>query len=347
MDLTTQDTPGALGDAHLYIGNLSPRVTEYMLTEILATTGTVQYVKIIPDRNYQHGGLNYGLVKYFDIQSAKTAVQTLNGHRMFDTAIQVSLVDQVLQDTIDATGQYRVFVGDLSGEVNDQILRSAFSAFSSLSDARVTFDLSSGKSRGYGFLVFRDKRDAEQAIATMNGDWLGSHTITVRWPNEQPQKSADIPSQNSLSYDSIVQQAPQDQTTIYIGNLVPYCTQADLIPLFQSIGYIQSLEMQTGQGNASVRLDTHEHAAMAITQLQGHMVHGRPIKCSWKKSDTAVYGIQETSASIGDLQAPGTPQLSTNDQDDSNSGIAAPIQSQYYSNYWGGYYANNTTTQQP
>ncbi|PIG89258.1 hypothetical protein AARAC_007471, partial [Aspergillus arachidicola] len=308
MDRTTQDTPGALGDAHLHIGNLSPRVTEYMLTEILATTGTVQYVKIIPDRNYQHGGLNYGLVKYFDIQSAKTAVQTLNGYKIFDTAIQVSLVDQALQDTIDATGQYRVFVGDLSGEVNDEILRRAFSAFNSLSDARVTFDLSSGKSRGYGFLVFRDKQDAEQAIAAMNGEWLGSHTITVRWPNEQPQKSVYIPSQNTLSYESIVQQAPQDQTTVYLGNLVPYCTQADLIPFFQPVGYIQSIEMETDQGIASVRLDTHENAAMAITLLQGKLVHGRPINCSWKKGDTAVYKIQETFASIGDLQAPSAPQ---------------------------------------
>jgi hypothetical protein len=35
-----------------------------------------------------------------------------------------------------------------------------------------------------------------------------------------------------------------------------------------------------------VKLDTHEHAAMAIVQLQGQMVHGRPIKCSWGKDRT-------------------------------------------------------------
>ena len=41
--------------------------------------------------------------------------------------------------------------------------------------------------------------------------------------------------------------------------------------------------MQADRGFAFVKLDTHEHAAMAIVQLQGQMVHGRPIKCSWGK----------------------------------------------------------------
>ncbi|KAK6810728.1 hypothetical protein RU639_013577 [Aspergillus parasiticus] len=338
MDLTTQGTSGAPGDAYLYVGNLSPRVTEYMLTEIFATTGTVQHVKIIPDRNYQHGGLNYGFVKYVDKQSAKTAVQTLNGRKIFDTEIQVSWADQIEQDRIDAMGHYCVFVGDLSPEINNEVLRKAFSAFGSLSDARVMLDLNSGKSRGYGFLVFRDKTEAEQAITTMNGEWLGSHTVTVSWPNQKPQER----SRDSFSYESIVQQAPPDQTTVYIGNLVPYCTQADLIPLFQSIGYIHSIEMQADHGYASVRLDTHEHAATAIVQLQGQMVHGRPIKCDWKRSDNAGYGFQQTSASIVNPPAYGMPQLSTNGENDSN--FRDP--SSHYANYWGGYYGN-TTTQQP
>ncbi|KAE8310952.1 hypothetical protein BDV41DRAFT_543114 [Aspergillus transmontanensis] len=325
MDPTTQGTSGTPRDAYLYVGNLSPRVTEYMLTETFATTGTVQHVKIIPDRNYQYGGLNYGFVKYVDKQSAKTAVQTLNGRKIFDIEIQVSWADQIEQDRIDAMGHYCVFVGDLSPEVNNEVLHKAFSAFSSLSNARVMLDLDSGKSRGYGFLVFRDKAEAEQAITTMNGEWLGSHTVTLTWANQKPKESL----RDSFSYESIVQQAPPDQTTVYLGNLVPYCTQADLIPLFQSIGYIHSIEMQANHGYASVRLDKHENAAMAIVQLQGQMVHGRPIKCGWKRSDNAVYGFQYTSASIANLQAHGTPQFSTNGKDDSN--FMDP--SSYYAQY--------------
>lgn len=294
--------------AHLYVGNLSPRVTEYMLTEIFAVAGPVQHVKIIPDRNYQHGGLNYGFVEYMDMRAAETALQTLNGRKIFDTEIRVNWAYQGQQNKEDTTNHYHVFVGDLSPEVNDEVLGKAFSAFGTLSDARVMWDMNSGKSRGYGFLAFRDKTDAEQAIATMNGEWLGSRAIRVNWANQKTQGApgggpgsgpissplaggggaggapAPINFQGGpINYDGVVGQTPNYNTTVYVGNLVPYCTQADLIPLFQSIGYLSEIRMQSDRGFAFVKLDTHEHAAMAIVQLQGQMVHGRPIKCSWGK----------------------------------------------------------------
>jgi nucleolysin TIA-1/TIAR len=33
------------------------------------------------------------------------------------------------------------------------------------------WDQNTGRSRGYGFVAFRDRRDAERAIAEMNGVW--------------------------------------------------------------------------------------------------------------------------------------------------------------------------------
>lgn len=276
--------------------------------------GPVQHVKIIPDRNYQHGGLNYGFVEYMDMRAAETALQTLNGRKIFDTEIRVNWAYQGQQNKEDTSNHFHVFVGDLSPEVNDEVLGKAFSAFGTLSDARVMWDMNSGKSRGYGFLAFRDKTDAEQAIATMNGEWLGSRAIRVNWANQKTQGGPPTSSSPSritgggissmmgsapapinfqggpLSYESVVQQTPQYNTTVYVGNLVPYCTQADLIPLFQSIGYLSEIRMQADRGFAFVKLDTHEHAAMAIVQLQGQMVHGRPIKCSWGK-DRADGGV--------------------------------------------------------
>jgi nucleolysin TIA-1/TIAR len=298
-----------------------------MLSEIFAVAGPVQNVKIIPDRNYQHGGLNYGFVEYIDMRAAETALQTLNGRKIFDTEIRVNWAYQGQQNKEDTSGHYHVFVGDLSPEVNDEVLGKAFAAFGTMSDARVMWDMNSGKSRGYGFLAFRDKTDAEQAIATMNGEWLGSRAIRVNWANQKTQgglPGAPGPAPGSpspfgaarspggvgmggppapinfmggpLSYESVVGQTPQYNTTVYVGNLVPYCTQADLIPLFQQIGYLSEIRMQSDRGFAFVKLDTHENAAMAIIQLQGQIVHGRPIKCSWGKDRGAESGQPPAAA---------------------------------------------------
>ena len=86
-----------------------------------------------------------------------------------------------------------------------------------------------------------------------------------------------------LTFDVVAGQTPAFNTTVYVGNLIPYATQADLIPLFQGYGYIVEIRMQADKGFAFVKLDTHENAAMAICQLQGQLVHGRPVKCSWGK----------------------------------------------------------------
>ena len=154
-------------------------------TSYSATAGPILGVKLIPDRNFQHGGLNYGFVEYHDLPSAERAINTLNGRRIFDTEIKVNWAYQNIQAKEDLSQHFHVFVGDLSPEITDDTLKKAFSAFGSLTDARVMWDVATGKSRGYGFLAFRDKPDADQAIAAMNGEWLGSRAIRVNWANQR------------------------------------------------------------------------------------------------------------------------------------------------------------------
>lgn len=152
-------TPGQAAEApkkpHLYIGNLSPRVTDQMLAEIFQVAGPVVSAKIIQDRNFQHGGYNYGFVEYTDMRSAEQALGTLNGRKIFEAEIRVNWAYQGQGNREDTQHHFHVFVGDLSPEVNDDVLGKAFHQFQSLSEARVMWDMNSGKSRGYGFLSFR------------------------------------------------------------------------------------------------------------------------------------------------------------------------------------------------
>ena len=64
---------------------------------------------------------------------------------------------------------HTIFVGDLSGEVTDKTLRKAFSPFGEVTDARVMMDSTTGRSRGFGFVSYRTRAEAEQAMGQMNG----------------------------------------------------------------------------------------------------------------------------------------------------------------------------------
>lgn len=75
--------------------------------------------------------------------------------------------------------EYRCFVGSLSWSTTDRGLKEAFEKFGRLVEAKVVLDKYSGRSRGFGFVSFDDKRAMEEAIEAMNGMDLDGRPITV------------------------------------------------------------------------------------------------------------------------------------------------------------------------
>ena len=75
---------------------------------------------------------------------------------------------------------HSIFVGDLAAEVDEGLLQTTFSVcFSSVTRAKVIRDPSTGVSKGFGFVHFKDSQEAEQALVTMNGVFVGSRAIRV------------------------------------------------------------------------------------------------------------------------------------------------------------------------
>ncbi|KAI8381216.1 uncharacterized protein BYT42DRAFT_565707 [Radiomyces spectabilis] len=277
----------------LYVGNLDPRVTDEMLSQIFSVVAPVDNVKIIQDRNFTHGGLNYGFVEFSEHQAADQALQSMTGRTVFGQEIRVNWATQGSNQKEDTSNHFHIFVGDLSAEVNDEVLSKAFRPFKTMSEARVMWDQTTGKSRGFGFVAFRDKTDAEQAIATMNGEWLGSRAIRCNWANQKNNTSNNTqqgyPSviAPNMTYEQIFAQTPPYQTTVYIGNLPHGITQQDIAPYFQQYGYVTDIRLQTDRGFAFVKMDTHANASAAIFALQGFQIGGRPAKLSWGKDRMA------------------------------------------------------------
>jgi len=65
-------------------------------------------------------------------------------------------------------GSVEIYVGNLSYDLTEEILRKEFEAFGTVDTARVVLNRFNGKSKGFGFVVMPNRPEAEKAIAAMS-----------------------------------------------------------------------------------------------------------------------------------------------------------------------------------
>merc|ERR1711899_475344 len=178
---------------------------------------------------------------------------------------------------------YHIFVGDLSPEIETQTLRDAFAPFGEISDCRVVRDPQTLKSKGYGFVSFTKKVEAENAIALMNGQWLGSRSIRTNWATRKPPTSRNDANSKPLTFDEVYNQSSPTNCTVYCGGITNGLTEELLQKTFSHFGCIQEIRIFKDKGYAFIRFSTKESAAHAIVAIHNGDVNGHTVKCSWGK----------------------------------------------------------------
>ena len=73
----------------------------------------------------------------------------------------------------------KLYVGNLPYGVRDNDLEQAFSAFGSVTSAKVMMERDTGRSKGFGFVEMGSDAEAQAAINGMNGQSLGGRAIVV------------------------------------------------------------------------------------------------------------------------------------------------------------------------
>ncbi|KAK9097678.1 hypothetical protein Syun_024723 [Stephania yunnanensis] len=281
----------------VYVGNIHVNVTESLLAEVFRSTGPLDGCKLIRKEKS-----SYGFVDYHDRRSAALAIMTLHGRQLYGQPLKVNWAYASGQRE-DTSGHFNIFVGDLSPEVTDATLFACFSTYPTCSDARVMWDHKTGRSRGFGFVSFRNQEDAQNAINDLTGKWLGNRQIRCNWATkgvgineEKPisdNQNAVVLANGSSDVGQEVanEEAPENNpsfTTVYVGNLAHEVTQAELHRQFHSLGagVIEEVRIQRDKGFGFVRYHTHDEAAMAIQIANGKVVCGKSIKCSWGNKPT-------------------------------------------------------------
>jgi len=62
----------------------------------------------------------------------------------------------------------KLYVGNLPFSVDSEKLKELFSSYGDIEEATVISDKFSGRSKGFGFVTFKNEEDAKKAIKEMN-----------------------------------------------------------------------------------------------------------------------------------------------------------------------------------
>ncbi len=73
----------------------------------------------------------------------------------------------------------KLYVGNLSYDVNDADLEQLFAQHGAVSSAQVIQDRATGRSKGFGFVEMSNDQEATAAIAALNGKEYAGRKLTV------------------------------------------------------------------------------------------------------------------------------------------------------------------------
>ena len=321
----------------LYIGHLHPKVSEELLSELFSKYGDINSCKVFPETPGQDP---YAFVEYKKREDADHARAAMNDRRIFDKNIIVRFATNKTNQKRDLSNDYHIFVGDLSPEIQPTDLAKAFQAYGKLTSVRIMKDNNTGKSKGFAFLSFSNKEEAEKAIEEMNNQFIGSRQIRTNWASRkgpgdgENAASARGAGFKQISYSEALSSSTPTNTTVYFGNLPEQATDSDLRELVGEHGNVVDVKLFADKRYAFVRMSSHEEAAMCICKLHGNALKETYIKCFWGKE----YNPNSNSQSQG--KPPNANFNNSNNQQQAYGGSGGQNQnySQYVQNYWNQYY---------
>ncbi|KAM5351918.1 hypothetical protein ACJ41O_004641 [Fusarium nematophilum] len=185
----------------VFVQQLAARLRTRELKEFFEKVGPVNEAQIVKDRISQRSK-GVGYVEFKNEDSVTQALQ-LTGQKLLGIPVIVQLTEAEKNRQArnpEAAGPHpnsipfhRLYVGNIHFNVTEQDLQAVFEPFGELEFVQLQKD-ENGRSRGYGFVQFRDAGQAREALEKMNGFDLAGRPIRVGLGNDKftPESTANM-----------------------------------------------------------------------------------------------------------------------------------------------------------
>ncbi|RWR75807.1 UBP1-associated protein 2A [Cinnamomum micranthum f. kanehirae] len=191
-----------------------------------------------------------------------------------DAAVAHPDVLSAIHRAADADPVHRkVFVHGLGWDTNAETLTAAFSKYGEIEDCNAVRDKISGKSKGYGFILFKHRSGARAALKEPQKK-IGNRMTACQLASTGPVPSAPPPAPPVSEYT---------QRKIYVSNVSADIDPQKLLQFFQKFGEVEEgplgLDKQTGKpkGFCLFVYRSVEGSRKALEEphknFEGHILH--------------------------------------------------------------------------
>lgn len=182
-------------NTNLIVNYLPQTMTQEEIRALFSSIGEVESCKLIRDKptgrfspyevpshlTTARQSLGYGFVNYKNPADAEKAINTLNGLRLQNKLIKVSLA----RPSCESIKGANLYISGLPKSLTQLDLEKMFSDCGQIITSRILYDQNTGLSKGVGFIRFDQRVEAERAIQKLNGTIPDGATepITVKFAN--------------------------------------------------------------------------------------------------------------------------------------------------------------------
>ncbi|KAG2420599.1 hypothetical protein HFD88_000212 [Aspergillus terreus] len=221
----------------LFVRSLPASTTTESLTEYFSQSYVIKHALAVLDPETKQSK-GYGFVTFADVDDAKAALEEYNGsvfegkkikvdyaqprHRTIDESLGKSVPSSEALERKKQREQQRaaaqppkLIVRNLPWSIKEpDDLAVLFRSFGKVKQA--TLPKKGGQLAGFGFVILRGKKNAEKALAAVNGKEVDGRTLAVDWAVEKKvwedlQKGAEEPKEENAEESSDVAMAEADK----------------------------------------------------------------------------------------------------------------------------------------
>ncbi|CAF1069967.1 unnamed protein product [Adineta ricciae] len=191
---------------NLYVKNFGKDFNETKLCQLFSAFGTITSCKIPTGSNGESRG--FGYVNFERSEMAREAMEHLNGHpleqnkHLYVAFFQTkSEREKELRRVHEENRERRshqlcLYVSNLDTMIDEKQLENIFSKFGTITKTHIL--RKNTQSKGTGFVCFGSTEEARRAMDEMNGQWIGSKPIYVKFSNGDSEPQMDTSTDSSI-----------------------------------------------------------------------------------------------------------------------------------------------------